>query len=107
MLTLDAIQANGRRADDVAFQMMAEPIPCPAMADLDVEVLVPDGGRYPHGSRASARPARGVPGNPVYDRARLDERWAQSFLRSYVALARSVASKPQASLSELRRLLVV
>jgi hypothetical protein len=29
MLTLDAIQANGRRADDVAFQMMAEPIPRP------------------------------------------------------------------------------
>jgi hypothetical protein len=52
-------------------------------------------------------PREGFRAIPFYDRARLDERWAQSFLRSYVALARSVASKPQASLSELRRLLVV
>ena len=92
MLTLDAIQANGRRADDVAFQMMAEPTPRPAMADVDVEVLVPDG----LGTRIDLElvlvPREGFRAILFYDRARLDGRWEQDFLRSYVALARSVAS---------------
>lgn len=103
MLPLDEMKSEGRRPDDVGFQMMAEPIVRTTMGELDVEVLVPDGV----GSRMEVElvliPRNGFRAIVFYNRARVDDGWAEAFLSQYVTLASCIAKNPYLSLAALRR----
>jgi non-ribosomal peptide synthetase component F len=103
MVPLDIARADGVRADDVVFQIMAEPLHTMRIAGLQAEALVPEGV----GSRFALELAlvpRGSGFRAVLFHAedRFPRAFACNVLAGYASLASSVATAPGMPLASLR-----
>ncbi|WP_229900266.1 condensation domain-containing protein [Streptomyces capoamus] len=92
LLPLREAQSQGARADDIVFQMLAEPVYSTTAGGLALEVLVPDGvgSRFelelvlvPHGE--------GFHVLLFYNEGRLDEKFATELAERYVTAAERVS----------------
>jgi len=101
VLPIGEIRSGQRRPDDVVFQMMAQPLLNARMANVDVEVIVPDGV----GSRFELELVL-VPRNGgfrvvlFYNPDRLGSEWTQQFISSYTRIVQAVAANPEATLTQ-------
>lgn len=93
---------GAQRADDVVFQMLADPVYSTTVGGVEFEVLVPDGvgSRFefelvllPQGS--------GFRTLLFYDADRIDAGFAEEFVERFTAAAELVAVRPDVSLAEL------
>ncbi|MFI6491067.1 condensation domain-containing protein [Streptomyces sp. NPDC050564] len=102
LLPLREAQSAGGRADDIVFQMLAEPVYSTTAGGLDLEVLVPDGV----GSRFELELVL-VPHEEgfhvllFYNEGRLDENFAREFAERYVAAAELVSKDAALSISRV------
>ncbi|MFG2603299.1 condensation domain-containing protein [Streptomyces sp. NPDC048514] len=92
LLPLREAQSQGARADDIVFQMLAEPVYSTTAGGLDLEVLVPDGV----GSRFELELVlvphdKGFHVLLFYNQGRLDEKFATELAERYVAAAERVS----------------
>jgi len=102
VLPLEAIRTGPRRPDDVVFQMMAQPLYNTKMANLDVEVIVPDGvGNRFELELVLVSQNGGFRAVLFYNPTRLDSAWTRRFISSYAHITRVVAANPNATLAEL------
>lgn len=90
----------GQRADDVVFQMLADPVYTTTSAGLEIEVLVPEGV----GSRFEFELVLVPDGHGFrvllfYDVGRLDAGFAEKFVGQFVQAAQTVAKDPEAVLA--------
>ncbi|MEU0005704.1 condensation domain-containing protein [Streptomyces sp. NPDC006314] len=98
LLPLREAQGQGSRADDIVFQMLAEPVYSTTAADLRLEVLVPDGV----GSRFELELVL-VPHDAgfhvllFYNEGRLDEKFVTELSERYVAAAERVSQNTDLS----------
>ncbi|MEU3502824.1 condensation domain-containing protein [Streptomyces hundungensis] len=94
LLPLPGSGNDGARADDIVFQMLAEPVYSITVGDLDIEVLVPDGV----GSRFELELVL-VPHSAgfhvllFYNEGRFTPAFAQEFVERFVATSELVAQK--------------
>jgi hypothetical protein len=103
LLPLDTMPAGSVRADNLVFQIMAEPVYTTRMANIEAEVLVPDGV----GSRFDLELALvpqdgGFRAVLFYSRAHFDPAFASAFISGYASLAAAHAATPAAPLAEAR-----
>jgi hypothetical protein len=92
------------RADEVVFQVMADPVYSTSVGDLELEVLVPEGV----GSRFDLELALVGKGDGYRavlftNPARVPEAMARDLLAGYAALLPTVARRPATALARLPR----
>lgn len=111
MLPADVLESDQGRADDVVFQMTAEPMTHSTMGELEVEMMVPDG----LGTRFELELVLVLCGSGIravlfYNEARVPSEFARRFLEDYTALACEMAERhsfglhPQSTVSDPSRL---
>jgi len=102
VLPIEAIRTGPRRPDDVVFQMMAQPLYNTSMADLAVEVIVPEGvGNRFELELALVPQHGGFRAVLFYNPSRLDGGWTRQFISRYAQITQAVAANPNAALAEL------
>jgi hypothetical protein len=104
LLALPALRSGTARADDVVFQVMAEPVYATRFGDLDVAALVPEGV----GSRfdlelALVPTGMGYRAVLFYDAARFEPAFARDVVKHYAEVAAAAAAEPDAPLTALSR----
>jgi hypothetical protein len=102
MLPLHTVETGGARADDVVFQLMADPEYRTTVRGCEFELLVPEG----IGSRFRVELAIAPLGDTYravlfHTPDRLDTAAASRLLNGYVALAGAVAAAPDVPLTEI------
>jgi hypothetical protein len=91
-LTLARPSGAGHRADDVVFQMIAEPMERTTLAGAEAEIVIPDaiGSRFELELSLVLREGR-LTGVLFYNAARLAPDWARELVAGFAALAAEVA----------------
>ena len=93
LLPADTVEVSTGRADDVVFQMMAEPMRPLTVGNTCLEVMIPEGiGSRFEFDLALVMRHDGLRAVLFYNQSRLDRAWASEFLSGYVSLASEVSS---------------
>jgi hypothetical protein len=102
VLPIEAIRTGPRRPDDVVFQMMAQPLYNTKMANIDVEVIVPEGVGNRFELELALVPQKGgFRAVLFYNPNRLGSEWTRQFISRYTHITQVVAANPNAALAEL------
>ncbi|MER7141826.1 condensation domain-containing protein [Streptomyces xanthochromogenes] len=102
LLPLPGSGNDGARADDIVFQMLAEPVYSITVGDLDIEVLVPDGV----GSRFELElvlvpHSEGFHVLLFYNEGRFTPAFAEEFVQRFVAASELVAKNADLPVSRI------
>jgi hypothetical protein len=102
LLPVTGAERTGRRADDVVFQMLADPVYTTTAGGAEIEVMVPDGV----GSRFELELVLVPVGEALrallfHDAARLEPGFAERFVDRYVTAAAAVARRPDIPLAQV------
>lgn len=102
LLPLPGAGTDGARADDIVFQMLAEPVYSVTVGDLDIEVLVPDGV----GSRFEMElvlvpHSEGFHVLLFYNEGRFTHAFAQEFVQRFVAASELVSKNADLPVSRI------